>query len=489
MVKGVSKLIIPNDTRYVDGVVSYSERLSVKLGFSEAESAEIAVALAEACENVITHAFDTYDDETFTITFEVLSDGIRIIIDEMGLPFSAARARQAKDTPGLHVIEENMDTAVFINRGKNGKELQMTKHLKGAHVTESFGPEDLKPYETCELPPSGKEFTVRLMRPEEALEVSRAIYRSYRYTYLKEDLYFPDRIAAMNRDGAMISAVAVTPRGEVAGHFALMPRPNMRSAEIGAAVVEPKYRKRGLMKRQLEFLIEEAARRGFVNLFGNAFTMHELSQRTNLKFGFHETGLQLAVIPPGSVKVQKDCGLTGPGHVINFFKYLRKSDQQRVFLPPAHEDILKEIYSRLGVERSFEPGEVSATLAEEAVINLTVKPHHKTAFIDIESFGKDLDRRVKAKLVELGNKGTNAVYVNLELGDPFTPEATERLQALGFFFSGLLPDFSGGDVLRLQYYSYYNTDVDYDEIHAYSPFARELVAYVRGFDPRSRAVR
>ena len=40
------------------------------------------------------------------------------------------------------------------------------------------------------------------------------------------------------------------------------------------------------------------------------------------------------------------------------------------------------------------------------------------------------------------------------------------MEELGFFFSGLLPDYSEGDVLRLQCY---NTRVDYDEIEGGLP--------------------
>ena len=48
------------------------------------------------------------------------------------------------------------------------------------------------------------------MQPEEAVYVSRCIYKTYRHTYLNEDLYFPEKISAMNRDGRMISSVAVS---------------------------------------------------------------------------------------------------------------------------------------------------------------------------------------------------------------------------------------------------------------------------------------
>jgi serine/threonine-protein kinase RsbW len=293
MLKKTSKLIVPNDPGYINGVTSYCREISRRAGFSTKETDEIGTALKEACENVVTHAFDPYEDESFTITFELLSDGIKIIVDEMGLPFTFKAEGEVEDSPGLHAIEEKMDRVLYINRGKEGKELQLFKYLKGKHVEELFTEAELKPYEFCELPSKDVKFCIRLMRPEEAIEISRCIYRTYKYTYLNEDLYFPERIETMNRDGRMVSSVAVTRNDEVIAHFALLPRPNGKVAEIGVAVVDPKYRGRGLMQLLLNYLIEKAKERGFIALFGNAFTMHTMSQRTNLKFGFQETALQL----------------------------------------------------------------------------------------------------------------------------------------------------------------------------------------------------
>jgi hypothetical protein len=211
--------------------------------------------------------------------------------------------------------------------------------------------------------------------------------------------------------------------------------------------------------------------------------MHTLSQRTNLKFGFQETALQLGGFPPGSIQPIREKSLKGAGHVISFFKYIKETDGYKVFLPSRHKDMLEGIYGKLGIKRSFASVDnlPAGQLPEESVIQLSIKPFHKTATIEVKENGADMEKRIKAKLFELENKGFNALYLDLNLKDPFTIEATERLEELGFFFSGLLPDYSDGDILRLQYY---NTVVDYDEIETYSPFAFELMNYIKGLDPK-----
>ncbi len=491
VLKKISQITVPNDIAYVSGAVAYAAEVCQKCGFTSREVKEIKTALEEAMKNVIVHAFDPYEDESFTVTFTIIEDGISIEIDEMGMPFETLPGEPG-GIPGIHVLEENMDDVVFVNQGRRGKELRLVKYMKGAHVRELFTDEELRPYEYCEVPDREIDFTIRLMKPEESVQVSRCIYRTYRYTYLNEDLYFPERIESRNRDGRMISAVAVlnTPDtaepGEVIAHFALLPRPNGRVAEIGIAVVQPKYRGRGLMKRLLEFIMDVAEERGFLALYGNAFTMHDLSQRTNLKYGFHETALQLGGIPPGSIKPLTDRGLAGAGNVMTFFKYLRGVKSYAVYVPPRHKHFIEEIYGGLGIERNFGlPGNGSAQAPEESVLTLAIKPYHRTAVIGVEVVGADLDRRVKAKRMELGDKGFNTIFLDLKLTDPATPDASGRLESIGFFFAGLLPDYGDGDILRLQYYM---TEVYYDEIEAYSEFAVRLKDYVRSLDPKWKAL-
>ncbi|MFQ5353353.1 MAG: GNAT family N-acetyltransferase [Thermodesulfobacteriota bacterium] len=486
MLKKTSSLKVPNDPGYIKGITAYCRELSRRIGFTSREIREINRALSQALLSVITQAFNPYEDETFEVSFHIHEYGLQININDMGLPFSFGIVEKKQIAPGLKAIESNMDHVEFLNRGKKGKELQLFKYLKGKHVEDLYTADELAPFGVCKLPSRDKEMDIRLMRPEEAAEVSRCIYRTYRYTYLKEDLYFPERIASMNRTGKMISTVAVTEEGEVAGHFAIMPRPNKKVAEIGVAVVMPRYRGRGIMKKMLNFLMEDARGRSLYALYGNAFTIHALSQRANLKFGFHETALQLGCIPPGSIRVIKERGLKGAGNILSFFKYLRDSAPYPVFIPQRYKKIFSRIYSSIGIQRLLAPQMPTsgAIIPAESEMSLHIKPAHRTAVIEVSTFGKDFMHRLQAKNTALTRKHFNAVYLDLELNDPYTPEAVLIAEDLGFFFSGLLPDYSGGDIFRLQRY---DTNIIYDEIHTSSAFGGELVDYVRSQDHRHRS--
>ena len=485
MAKKTSRLTIPAEMAYIKAAVTLASEVSATAGFSESETSDICEAVTEACTNVVEHAFEPMEEAEFTISFEADDEGLSITIGEMGLPYSSRREKKKGATPGLRAMEERMDRVLYINRGKAGKELMLYKARRGKHVQDFFAPGELLPFEVCEIPSRETPFTVRLMAPGEALEVSRCIYRTYRYTYTNEDLYFPDRIEAMNRDGRMVSAVAVTEDGEVVGHFALVARPNKLAAEIGVAVVDPKYRKRGLMKKMLAFLIDKAKEQGLINIFGSAFTMHTLSQKTNLGFGMNETSLQLADFPPESIALQTEKSHKGAGNVIYYFKYLTTPCPYDVYLPAEHSQMLRKIYKGIGVERKFHHAERRPPVPDESDLHLSLKYDSMSAVLEVATPGRDLARRAESKLLDVEGKGFIAVYADLALSDPHTPAACEELESIGFFFSGILPDYSSSDVLRLQHY---DTTIDYAEIETASEFAEELKEYVKALDPKWQAV-
>mgnify|MGYP006422759625 CR=1 FL=1 len=62
---------------------------------------------------------------------------------------------------------------------------------------------------------------------------------------------------------------------------------------VGEAVVDAGHRRRGLMKRMLEMLIREARAHGLSAVFGEAVTVHDISQRVNQHFQTESTALLL----------------------------------------------------------------------------------------------------------------------------------------------------------------------------------------------------
>jgi len=54
------------------------------------------------------------------------------------------------------------------------------------------------------------------------IEISQCAYRTYGYTYIMENIYYPERLIEMSKSAELISAVAVSDKNdEVMGHCAL----------------------------------------------------------------------------------------------------------------------------------------------------------------------------------------------------------------------------------------------------------------------------
>ena len=64
----------------------------------------------------------------------------------------------------------------------------------------------------------------------------------------------------------------------------------------------------------------------------------------------------------------------------------------------------------------------------------------------------------------------------MPLSEPGAAQVCASLEALGFFFSGIVPDLVGDDILRLQYLN--DVEIDVASAQIASDFGKDLIAYV-----------
>jgi len=113
-----------------------------------------------------------------------------------------------------------MHEVLLHNRGAEGKEIILIKHLANKSITAYYAACDLEPYANLpvEIDPIEKkqQCYVRLMKPDEAAEVTKTIYKTYGYTYPHDFVYYPEKIIALNESGRLYSAIAVMDGKEIA---------------------------------------------------------------------------------------------------------------------------------------------------------------------------------------------------------------------------------------------------------------------------------
>jgi serine/threonine-protein kinase RsbW len=475
----------------------------------DAATADVQLAVEEGYTHVIETAFAPGETQDISISCERSAKGLLVTIADQGLPFDPAsipeydaRGGPDRDLRGLsfHLMQQAMDEVQFVNRGWKGKELQLTKYLKVPSVESYFSEEELRPYDaTAELAPPG-EIQYRDAEQSDALAIARCIYKTYGYTYPSENLYFPERIVAMNQSGEMISAVAVTETGEIAGHSALSAQPGDPVMELGQAVVDPAYRGRGIANRLFDLLVAEGRRRGLNSLCIETVTVHPYSQQASHKLGFCESALWLVRFPPDA-QTKELAGQELVERESVFYGYLPLSEEGRglVYAPGHHRPMLERIYDGLGLKRTFAPAKgASPTIGASVPVPGIPLPVFSTqvvsllqiAMIEVTEYGLGILPAVQNRLRELCHKGIAVTYLHLPLGDPQTAELCRYFEGMGFVFAGVLPRPAGTagqqevptrDQLCLQYLN--GPRVGYDRLQIFGDLGRELVEYVRAQEP------
>ena len=103
-------------------------------GFDEPTIRDIVLAVGEACQNVILHAYASQEDGSIVLAILREGDGLVLRVTDFGLAIDPERTKPRNLDEvrpgglGIHFIHELMDTAEFSSApGGLGNVLQMTK--------------------------------------------------------------------------------------------------------------------------------------------------------------------------------------------------------------------------------------------------------------------------------------------------------------------------------------------------------------------------
>ena len=133
-------LNVPSSTENLAMIRDFVSNIGAQVGFTEAEVARLALAVDEACANVIEHAYSQEITHDVTVRAVVDEEALRFEIVDTGRHFDPAiiqtqdveeLIRQRKSGGlGLRLIRTIMDDVQYriIPGAKN--ELRMTKKLK-----------------------------------------------------------------------------------------------------------------------------------------------------------------------------------------------------------------------------------------------------------------------------------------------------------------------------------------------------------------------
>lgn len=483
---------LPNERSLISAATAYAGVVAELIGFSKWDSNRIQLAVEEACLNVIKQSFGVDEESEFDIRFINRPDGIEICIHDMGLPydpdaepvFDPDSESDKLNTEGLgtFLIRKTMDEYRYNNLGVKGKEVVFIKYLN----TKSVVPEGVEPAEPEAVPPPAQdkeiekyEFNIRLMKQNEAVEVCRCIYDCYGYSYANENMYFPERVAAMNLQGKLISVVAVTGDNDIGGHCGLIFY-DLLPPELGIVVTKKKYRGQGFARQLSEFTELQALKRSVGGIQVKEVTAHPYTQKLCQKLGYKDCGMLLGHSPKSlSFKGIADTLIQRNSDVLGF-KYLAKPVKRKIYAPMHHRSMIELLFENIGDDVECILDKNPQPSGEKCVMEVKVHSLRSLAEMIVMEYGPDTMQVMRNEMRKVFRDEIQVIELYLNLRDPMTPQIVPQLESLGFLFTGILPETCHGDSLVMQYFN--GVFIDYDKIVLVSDVANQLLDYVRHND-------
>ena len=295
------------------------------------------------------------------------------------------------------------------------------------------------------------EFTIRDLAPDDAAALSDLFVRCYGHTYGSPVFYDVPALRTLIQEGALRSVVVGDDTGLV-GHTGITIRhAHALVCETGNTVVDPRSRGQGLLRKLGGALRRRVIREGFSGYVHYPTTAHDIMQRASVNGGGVETGVMLAYVGQTTEykAIDRKAADRGAGRLAATVAYQPFSEvpAREVVLPEKYRDLLTGMYTHAGLERAVASGVHSCGSLQPT--ELTCAKHRERGLLSIvlSRTGRDLVPRVNALVREHAPVVTHA---DLPLDDPHIDTAVEGLNALGFFFCALLPEFARTDMLRLQ---------------------------------------
>jgi anti-sigma regulatory factor (Ser/Thr protein kinase) len=459
---------------YLPAALAFVRELCARLGLPVPAVDALASAVERVATNVIRHGFDPGEEGSFDVVIRRRPGAVVVSVEDRGLPFDFRSLADGMGSMlGPLTDKGRVDSVHFANLGVAGNQVEIVKRLpsKAPDQTDAMPPETIAP------PPAPLDapLVLRLMTPDDAEAVTRCTYRTYGYTAPDAKLYDAGHLGDLLRGGLYEACVGVTPDGEIVSFLDLeRDRPDARVANTGEAMVDPRFRGHALFEKMKRFVNGHAAAKGLLGVYAEAVTVHPFSQKGEIAVGGRETGVHLG--DEGSRVLFKGIEAGAEPKRTATVLYYGKVNEgpPRVVHPPArHRKIIQRIYEHGSLLREL-GGDAPAATAR-ARVKVDVFPDWSEASLTVIDYGPDLPGLVRSHLRELCVRRIDWIGLDLPLNVPGSEEFCSALEALGFFFAGVIPELDGGDVLRLQYLN----DVDPDlEPKIASDFGRELFQYV-----------
>ena len=483
------KLTLENDIRMIHPVQAATGAYARLLGFAGSEQATVELILEEALSNVIQHEYLSGQSGSIDVSMEPHTLGLTLRILSLGLPpdletihrlehqSTSEMIREGLKGLGVFLIRHLADEVVYLNKGRDGQEIRITKYLQQPKVV-SEGLEEKRTDPPAN--PVKPEFYIRRMKGTEAATISKLAYTAYNLSYVYDQIYYPERVRQLNETDELISFVAVSKGDEdILGHSALIFDTYSSMVEMAVAFVNPAYRGSGCLNQLALHSMEYIRSIKSPGVFVHAVTVHPYSQKAAFSMGLRECALFVS-----RVTVLEMSKIEGSSHTRESLLLqvlpLGTFQRKEIFAPEHHKEMIRDIYTNLGIEVNTTDSITMPTVPSSGHLESKTDAY-LAAHIFVHTYGADVVDEVKKTLKAFCLSRVETVYLYLPLDEAPTALHCADFEALGFFFGGIRPGHGTRDWLLLQYLN--NQRYPYSLLKFCSPFGERLARYIAALDP------
>jgi anti-sigma regulatory factor (Ser/Thr protein kinase) len=474
----IARLSVKAREEYIQNAVALVKSIAKMEGFTAKQILHLETITEEACLNVVHHAFEPGEDGNFDLYISRPAGKIVITIEDKGLPFDPTDMENPqRGGLGLKLMRGLADEVKFYNLGKKGKRVELVKNLPMEDPASLMTESDRRNIEQKETL-STEPVVFRMMTPTDATGLTRCVYRTYGYTYGCDYIYNPPEVREMLSTGIIESFLAVTESDEIVGHLAMIyHKLGAKVAESGQAVVDNRFRGRKLFEQLKLKLLDHAKNIGIYGIYSEATTAHPYSQKGNVTLGAVETGFLLGYAPD-SVVIRTIEAKSKEMRLSALLYYLKINEEphRTIYLPENHKAMLSRIITRMKLNRELGTPPKVDNMAANSMIYSKIRPEWGHAIMTLAEYGEDFVPMMKTLLRDIKNQNISAIYIDLPLGNPLTPQHYSILENFGFSYCCFIPEYENDDVIRMQYLN--NFTVIAEKIAVASEFGRELLDYV-----------
>ena len=447
-------------------------------GIGRKESCNLDTVLLDIIENIVESGFEGDRGKPIVVIVSKRLHALIVAVEDKGLPFDYEKLERGEEKRfSSYLSRHYADQVNFSTLGTGGNRTEIVKGLPATDIRTVMDISEHEEHVRAAEAPPDEELRIAMLDPGKVHDLVRLVYKCYGYTYANEFMYYPEQIEARLNSGLMLSGAAYNSKAEIIGHVGfIFSAPGAKVAESGEAVVDPRYRGRGLFEKIKNHLVEVVTPMHVAGIYGEAVTVHPYSQKGSIELGGRETGFLLGY-SPGTITFQKISETEKPRRqtVAMMFTPVAGSERETVYVPEVYRDLITGIYERLGFDRKLNAENEGTGYKGKHKGSTTVnlRHDHNQALIKIERVGSMTVTEIGHQQKHLAKERFDCIYVDIPLRQKGAGYAASSLRKLGFFFGCVIPEYSNGDVLRLQFLN--NVEISRDDIKTASEFGQKML--------------